>query len=704
MEDKTWSLVEKHYQAIKCREKGFSERAAQKDMMAAIVGAFAQDSTPGTEREQGSNIVVIEGPTGVGKSIAYLLAGTLMAQLKGKRLIVASATVALQEQLIYKDLPLFSQTSGLNFTYTIVKGRTHYLCPYRLHAVYQDIEQGESWFALSDEDKEDGEGKRLQSTIEELYKSFSDGFFSGDRAQWPEAIPDSIWNSVNNRKELCFAKECPYRTICPYFLVRGSYERIDVLIVNHDLLLSDLDVGGGVILPAPEECFYCIDEAHRFARTSLKHFARSYPLSLSEHFIENSRQLLLFFPSCEEEGENIVSSLHSLLAEYGSDSHTWRERLQENMRYFVKDDYNPAGPATWLLEKKALTILGKEAFKHSLFLSHSLEETLKKLRPSLEALKIPDEAKNRLWLFYSRSLEWIKLIKETWQLLVSPTKEGESPLAKWITLGVSNKDDFVFHVSPTESSSTLVEDLWLKAAGVVLTSATLTLGNSFNHILQRTGLTVLPGVKTLKLSSPFNYALQAELYLPDMQFDPSNYRAHSAEVSALLPELIPINQPVGSLVLFASRAQLESVFRSLPVEYQDIVLTQGVLPIAQLLEKHSARILIDKKASILFGLASFAEGLDLRGALCTQVIIAKIPFVPPSDPVAKVYCDWLESNGLSSFKYFSLPEASIRLAQAGGRLIRHEKDKGRLILLDNRLKKKTYGKILLDIFSDYKKV
>ena len=172
-------------------------------------------------------------------------------------------------------------------------------------------------------------------------------------------------------------------------------------------------------------------------------------------------------------------------------------------------------------------------------------------------------------------------------------QEGQSPTAKWITLGLSSTDDFVFHVSPTQSSSTLVDDLWLKASGVVLTSATLTVDNSFDNILQRTGLAVLPGVKTLKLNSPFNYSLQAELFIPEMQFDPSNYRAHSAEVSALLPKLISMNQPVGSLVLFASRKQLELVLQSLPEEYQNIVLTQGDLPTAQLLEEHSARILVD---------------------------------------------------------------------------------------------------------------
>lgn len=702
MDDQTWSLIEKHYQAIKCQKKGFTERAEQKEMMAAMVEVFAPDPVVGGERRQGDTIVLIEGPTGVGKSIAYLLAGTVMAQLKGKRLIVASATIALQEQLIYKDLPLFSQTSGLNFTYAIAKGRNHYLCPYRLNSVYRDSKDGE--FTLTEEEQGNEEKKWIQKTIEALYQSFSEGFFSGDRAQWPEAIPDSLWNSVNNRKEQCFAKECPYRRICPYLLVRENYGRKDVLIVNHDLLLSDLDLGGGVVLPPPEECFYCIDEAHRFARTSLKHFARSYPLSLSEHFIENSRQLLLFFSSYVKGEENIVSSLHSLLAEYGADSHIWGERLQKNIRYFVQDAYNLASPATWLLDKEAVALLGKEAFDHSLFLSLSLEEAFKKLRSSLERLTLPEEEKSRLWLLYSRSIEWIKLIKETWQLLTKTAQEGQSPTAKWITLGLSSTDDFVFHVSPTQSSSTLVDDLWLKASGVVLTSATLTVDNSFDNILQRTGLAVLPGVKTLKLNSPFNYSLQAELFIPEMQFDPSNYRAHSAEVSALLPKLISMNQPVGSLVLFASRKQLELVLQSLPEEYQNIVLTQGDLPTAQLLEEHSARILVDGKASILFGLVSFAEGLDLRGELCTQVIITKIPFIPPNDPVTKIYCDWLESNGLSSFKYFSLPEASIRLAQAGGRLIRHEKDKGRLILLDNRLQKKTYGKILLANFSDYKRV
>ena len=281
--------------------------------------------------------------------------------------------------------------------------------------------------------------------------------------------------------------------------------------------------------------------------------------------------------------------------------------------------------------------------------------------------------------------------------------EGEEPLAKWITRRIDDKNDYFFHASPISSASYLANNLWRRAAGAVLTSATLQSLGSFNLILRQTGLQWLPETTTLALQSPFDFDAQGELYLPSVHASPTDPAAHTAAIVEWLPKLISAEEGIGTLVLFSSRKQMQEVALRLPESHLPLLLVQGELPKAVLLEKHHQAI-AEGRASIIFGLDSFAEGLDLPGEACVQVIIAKLPFSMPDNPIEKTQNRWIEQRGGNPFIEITVPEASIKLIQAVGRLIRTESDYGRVTILDNRVKTQNYGSQMLACLPPFKRI
>ena len=252
-------------------------------MIAAVANAFSRSKNRAEGEEppkrEGESIAVIEGPTGVGKSLSYLLAGGIMAQTRGKRLIVSSATVALQEQLVHRDLPFLVEKSGLQLSFTLAKGRGRYLCPYKLYQLTQNNAQGT---LAGFERPVLWESKPTSSdinTLRQIADAFAERRFNGDRDTWPEKIPDPLWQQITNDRHGCLKAACPNRAECPFYLARDTLETVDVVVANHDLLLSDIAMGGGVILPAPENSFYCIDEAHHLAKKAVSRFAAEHSLN-----------------------------------------------------------------------------------------------------------------------------------------------------------------------------------------------------------------------------------------------------------------------------------------------------------------------------------------------------------------------------------------------------------------------------------------
>lgn len=697
--------IRTHYRNLSENLEGFRPRRAQREMLAAVAQTFARsleienDIPP---NRNGESISLIEGPTGVGKSLAYLLSGSVLAQSRNKKLVVSSATVALQEQLVYRDLPFLSENSGLEISFALAKGRGRYLCPYRMYQITQNMAQSELGFdyQMLMKRKIDNDDRK---TIHKIADEFAERRFDGDRDNWHGVLSDDLWSRINNDRHSCLKNTCPNRSECPFFLFRDAIEHVDIIVANHDLLLSDIAMGGGVILPAPENCFYCIDEAHHLHNKAISQFAFAHSLNDARIFLERFHQISDKVAQLTNKVEiaNLADESAGILLNH---LRSW-ETILEQSDCFPASSY---GDSIWLWqngkcpenlqEQVANTAKSASAFNHQI---NQLSEALSQARRDKNNnTSLIDQLSAEFGVVSMRS----ENIMSVWNLLNTENDPNIPPLAKWITrIQSDNKRDYIFNSSLVSAAAQLIDKLWKKTAGAVLTSATLRAVGSFDMILEQTGLNSLPETKTFALDSPFNFTKQAELYIPPLKANPKDSEAHTQEIINWLPKLIDEKHAVGTLVLFSSRKQMEEVALRLPENYQSYLLIQGDRSKQQLIKEHNLAI-SEGRASIIFGLDSFAEGLDLPGDACIHVIIAKLPFAMPDDPVDKTLSEWIKQQGGNPFMQLSIPAASIKLTQAVGRLIRSENDYGRVTILDTRIITARYGKNLLDALPPFRRI
>lgn len=627
-----------------------------------------------------------------------------MAQTRQKRLIVSSATVALQEQLVGRDLPFVVQHSGLEMSFALAKGRSRYLCPYKLyHLTQQNAQQSllgmEMPLVLWDTKPKQEELDVLQA----LAKQFAARTFNGDRDTWPEKIEDNLWIKITNDRHSCLKNACPNRAECPFFLAREVLESVDVVVANHDLLLSDISMGGGVILPAPENSFYCIDEAHHLSKKALSHFAAEHSYLQAVWALEKlpTQTAKLMMVVDKAESANLADEAAGALLECFNE---WQFHLQDCDQFDEEENHRDA---VWLWQDGKIPEDLNTLVNNSHICAQSLLKHVYDLNDALAAARRDKEQDSAQIDFLSSEfgvfVARIEQVAAVWALMATEVKdEKEPPLAKWVT-HIRDKNDWGFYASPISSAAMLASGLWRRAAGALLTSATLQSLGSFKLLLQQTGLAWLPETTTLALTSPFDFARQGELYLPPLSASPKEPAAHTDEIVQWLPKLISEQEAIGTLVLFSSRKQMQEVALRLPENYLPLLLIQGEQSKAQLLAKHHLA-LQEGKASIIFGLDSFAEGLDLPGLACVHVIIAKIPFSMPDDPIEKTQSRWISQRGGNPFMEITVPEASIKLVQAVGRLIRTEQDYGRVTILDTRIQTQRYGQQLLACLPPLKRI
>lgn len=701
-------LLRDHYRAIADNLPGFRPRAAQRRMLAEIANAFGRALPVNAEGEaverNGESIAVVEGPTGVGKSLAYLLAGGVMAKCRAKKLVVTSATIALQEQLVNRDLPFLIEKSGLELTFALAKGRGRYLCPYRLYQLTSDHAQGE--LLAPDPTLALWERKPEQAEIDAL-RQLSDAFYyrrwNGDRDTWSENIEDDLWRRVTNDRHGCLKAGCPNRAECPFYLARETLETVDVVVANHDLLLADVTMGGGVILPAPEHSFYCIDEAHHLAKKAVNQFAAEHSVAQAMGWLDKVAALATRVDALIDKPELSSNAIDAAGACIESLTE-WLWLLQgEPSLEAASDNMEPS----WLVEDGILPEHMKIPAANMALSARSLYKNLSGMVDALGALR-KDKQQDALLLdktnadagFFVGKCEQLVAL---WDLFEKEPDEAAPPIAKWVTRRLDGKGDYVFSASPVSAAASLAATLWRRAAGALLTSATLRSLGNFDLLLSQTGLKWLPDTTCVALDSPFNFSEQGELYLPPLAATPKDPSAHTREIIDWLPRLIDSSEAVGTLVLFTSRKQMQEVAEGLDATLRERVLVQGELPKSVLLERHYTT-LKDGRASVLFGLDSFSEGLDLPGEACVHVIIAKLPFAMPDDPVGRTLARWIEKRGGNPFVELTVPEASIKLVQAVGRLIRTESDYGRVTILDNRIVRQSYGKKLLASLPAFRRI
>lgn len=663
----------------------YRERQSQKVMIAEIAKILWTAEDPLVENpNKPKNIIAIEAPTGTGKSQSYLLPSIIVGRRKAKKIVVSSATVKLQQQLCDSELPRLNECIEGGITYMIAKGRRRYVCPSRLEKEVGGANQ----MSLMAESN-GGEADKRDTHIITLHKSLKAKTWDGERDS--VKVDDAVWSDISTDSNGCTGNRCAHFKECPFFVARAQLEKVDVVVTNHDLLLSDLSLGGGVILTKPEETFYILDEAHHFPEKTLSSFASNYASISTLRLVEKMSN-----DHAKSAAGSLSHHIHTKadsLFVYLNDLTTALENLDslkkkgDVLRFsfgVLPESFIQIGGLIHASSEKLLTALSEY---HDLLIEDS------------QGKEVSDKEQKEL-METSIYIDRTSAIYSTWDWLLKDAGNN-SPIAKWIEVITSGRDvDYVLTASPVAAGPALKTAFWDKALGVVLTSATLTALGKFDLFLEQAGLSLIPErVRAISLPSPFDFQKQGKLVVPKMQNSPKNIEGHTAEVIQILPTLYPKNG--GMLVLFTSRKQMEEVREALPISSKNVTMMQGDDSLSNIIEKHKT-LVNNAIPSVMLGLQSMAEGVDLPGDYCVRVVIVKLPFDVPSDPISKSYAEWLEANNRNPFSEVSLPSASRKLVQYAGRLIRRDEDVGEIYCLDNRLASSSYGKSLIAALPPYK--
>ena len=689
------SVISEAYKTMAKNIPGFRHRAAQKQMIAEIANTLAPDF------QNGLRIAVIEGQTGTGKSIGYMLGAIPVAQDLKKTLVISTATVALQEQLITKDLPMVAKTAGLEFSYQIAKGRRRYACPRniaQLSGTNQDqvaLDFGNEHEATASWERPPADGDL--ELVAKMEAMLDDCRWSGDFDEWASEVKPDLQSMLTTSNSGCSGRQCPWVHNCPFYKARQGLKEVDVVIANHDLVMADLTMGGGVILPKPEDVIYVFDEAHHLPDKAIGHFAYHTRIKGGVKTLESLGKAadraagVLRTTAAREQARIIKDAGNQAKEAMGS----IRRAIEQEFPESKPSKFRREGDAqVWRFEKgitpEVFVERGKEIARHTSKVTQGASELHSLLKKALKDGEISNSAVDRIVQDMGNGVERITALAETWDMWSGQDPEGPPPMARWVTRDDGEID---VAVSAITAAGMLRSMLWEEAYGVILTSATITALNSFRRFQRSAGLRDDDGTVYLRLASPFNYSQVGVIEVPKMNTEPSDQEGHTAEIVDYIANCVSHN--AGTLVLFASGWQMRKVAQALPEPLKSMCLTQNELPKHEIIEEHHRRIKTGK-GSLIFGLASFSEGVDLPGELCTHVVIAKLPFAVPDSPVESARAEWLESKGMNPFMEITVPDASLKLIQAVGRLIRSEDDFGRVTILDKRVMTKRYGRQLLD--------
>ncbi|MFC4474214.1 ATP-dependent DNA helicase DinG [Comamonas denitrificans] len=687
-------------------------RAGQREMAAQVAHTFAhahlgkptegEDSTPNTA--VAPSIAVIQAGTGVGKSLAYSAPAIAMALQRGTRVVISTATVALQEQLVNKDLPALAAHLGQPFRYALAKGRGRFVCQLKLERLVgsSDLypEEADDLFGetLPTKPVAQAERQAQQQFYASMAEALAQGRWDGDRDSLDTPPAPEAWSPVAAEGSSCTGRHCPAFQSCSYYERRKELVAAQVIVVNHDLLLSSL---GARLLPELDNCLLVLDEAHHLPATALAQFANSMDLSRLQWLDKLTSRALRIGQLLEvEEIADIPQHSSGLRQAMGQLAQAAMAQYGETL----KSPEARFGPASARIPRgvlpEALLPPLEAVLAHSTGLLDVLRAIAKALRSTIK--ETPDEAP-RLAALYAQlgSLApRLEAVFATTELLLHTPAPGQAPAAKWFTLEMDGEwIALQAHASPILPGSTLRQHLWSQVRGGVLTSATLTSCGSFDFFLREVGLHDLPTLATLEVASPFDYPSQGVLWAHHTQADPKHAGPFTQEmVHTLLHDLASVQ--TGALVLFTSKEQMRQAVDALPSALRSKVLVQNTMPRFALLNKHREQVEAGQ-ASIIFGMQSFGEGLDLPGALCASLFITKLPFAPPDDPVGEARAEWLRSSGRNPFTDLVVPATAIRLAQWVGRAIRTEHDQAQVYCYDRRLCVTSYGQQIQKSLPDF---
>ena len=680
---------------------GFRARPGQRHMAERIATALQKVSL-GEHAEPERAIAVIQAGTGVGKSAAYLSTLVAMALERKTRVVVSTATVALQEQLLRKDLPALAAVLETPLVFALAKGRGRYVCKIKLERLAGSGDDAGDLLDADDElqpstaptpsqnyrqnklpHPQDPHERRIRlyGTLANLLAT---GQWDGDRDSLADQPEPRDWSTLAAERHSCTARHCPRFRDCSYYSARTQLAQAQVIVANHDLVLASL---GMKALPELDNCLVVFDEGHHLPAVALDQFSSSMDLT-GLRWLDKAPRILL--DVAEKLGyslaQDVTTLAQQLHATVGDAARICMDLMRQISPVYDQVHRFADGVLPRVLTDPMVLIHG-----HAQALTKVLEALGAELKT--RAKEDPSQAA-RLTLLYAKlgplAPRLNSVVNTSAMLLAHETQ----PLAKWLRSDTSSGlVSLSAHACPIVPGDLLRQHLWSEVRGAVITSATLSSCGSFDFFLEEAGLQGTPHLSTLAVESPFDYAVQGQLVVAATLADPRHVDAYTREmVHLLLQDLADVQR--GALVLFTSRVQMKAAVDALGASLLPVVLVQGQLSRSRLMASHQARV-ESGHASIIFGLQSFGEGMDLPGALCETVFITKLPFASPNDPVEEARAEWLKRQGRNPFNELVVPATGIRLLQWTGRAIRTEDDLARVVCYDKRLLATDYGRRML---------
>jgi ATP-dependent DNA helicase DinG len=620
----------------------YEHRPGQIEMAEAVLRAFEQ-----------KHHLIVEAGTGTGKTLAYLVPAIAAACGSGARVVISTGTKNLQEQLMDKDIPFLQQTLPAKFRAAVMKGRNNYACLHR-------IKRAESTPFL--------EGLEQIDQFDEVFRWMT-RTETGDRAELsnlPENLP--FWRHIDARSDTCLGQKCPDFEPCFLTRMRQRASDADVIVVNHHLFFADLALRNGAYgAVLPDYAAVILDEAHQIEDVASEYFGSQISNYQLDDLLRDAGYLKIDDRDIERELARVSARVQRFADLFWISFHEGRGL---DGRFTLARRTRPGPPVETGWEQDDVTTGGEGAKVSDAYAA--LDNVLHRLETTLAILQ-------------DASADAESILRRTRQLrfdLNFIVKAEDKQFVYWI----ERRGRGVFlRASPIDVSGLLQDKLFEKVPTVVLTSATLSSAGNFRFIRERLGL---DEGEEMIAESIFDFQTQAVLYLPKTMPDPRSPQWGSAAADEVIKI---INATAGrAFVLSTSFAGMNEMFERVASQVDYPSFVQGSASKGELLKKFRAT-----PNAVLFATSSFWQGVDVRGEQLSCVIIDKLPFAVPSDPIIAARQRHIEEMGGSSFYEYSVPQAIISLKQGLGRLIRSTTDRGVLAVLDPRLRTKVYGQSFL---------
>ncbi|MBC7542875.1 MAG: ATP-dependent DNA helicase [Candidatus Sericytochromatia bacterium] len=596
------------------RLPGYEVRPTQLQMVAAVDLALK-------DRKH----LLIEAGTGSGKSFGYLF--PLLEQ--GVRAVVSTGTIALQEQILHKDIPFLQQARV--FTAAMAKGRHHYICHTKL---------AEADRILPPHDP-------MRNTLMSIQQHLPD--WEGDSAELPFSIERPLWDELFSSGEDSLGPRCEHFTYCPARVARAKLGEVDLIITNHALYMSDLASGGGILPPHDLVVF---DEAHHLPAAAAQAFTVTIGRFATTKLLQKIRRKVSSVPD--------RLTVDILDAEAGILDWVLTPN-KPTYRLFPDSDFYG------MVDRVLHSLTGLRVWLHEL---------------DTDRLPFPDPlVASKAALHRVRLEQQLANLISRWQCFSAAGSDEER--VNWVDTD-TRRGYFELKSTPLDVADLLAKELWSQKT-TILASATLAVGKDFSYIRRQLGL---DSGNEMVLASPFDYPEQVALFLPAGLPDPNA----PDFIKSCVPHMQSAIEMAGgrSLLLFSSRRAMDEAWTHL--QHLDYPMAkQGDLPPRRLVDWFKST-----DGAVLLAMATFWEGIDVPGEALSCLIIEKVPFAAPDNPVTQAKVEKMKANGQDWFKAYMLPEAITRLRQGFGRLIRSRSDKGLVVILDSRLTTRGYGRQVLN--------